>query len=118
MYLALWLIRRWRLPATPALIFPVAVSLKRFFAPDLVFSFGISRRSRSPVLWRIDEPPWHAMGQAVPKGRVSRGKPGEKQGGLKPPDAPAGAPGRRTTGRAGSAAPPPRTARRAPPGRS
>ena len=44
-YLALWLMRRWRLPATPALSLPVAVSLKRFFAPDLVFSFGISRRN-------------------------------------------------------------------------
>src|ERR1700744_5033228 len=43
MYLALWLIRRWRLPATPALILPVAVILKRFLAPDLGFSFGISR---------------------------------------------------------------------------
>src|SRR5579872_1141923 len=42
MYLALWLIRRWRLPATPALILPVAVIRKRFLAPDLVFSFGIS----------------------------------------------------------------------------
>src|ERR1044072_7662992 len=41
MYLALWLIRRWRLPATPAFTLPVAVSLKRFFAPDLVFKFGI-----------------------------------------------------------------------------
>src|ERR1700712_4436343 len=81
MYLALWESRRWRLPATPALILPVAVILKRFLAPDFVFSFGISLRSRSPVLWRIDEPPWHAMGQAAPKGRVSRGNGREKQGG-------------------------------------
>src|SRR5580692_9349476 len=44
MYLALWLIKRWRLPATPALILPVAVILKRFLAPDLVFSFGILHR--------------------------------------------------------------------------
>src|SRR5678815_2924919 len=41
-YLALWLIRRWRLPATPILILPVAVSLKRFLTPLLVFSLGIS----------------------------------------------------------------------------
>src|SRR5881275_2592924 len=45
-YLALWLIRRWRLPATPCLILPVAVSLKRFLTPLLVFSLGIS----SPLL--------------------------------------------------------------------
>src|SRR3954467_9164777 len=50
MYLALWLSRRWRLPATPAFSLPVAVSLKRFLAPDLVFSFGISRRSAGPRL--------------------------------------------------------------------
>src|SRR6185369_8337964 len=48
-YLALWLIRRWRLPATPILILPVAVSLKRFLTPLLVFSLGIF----SPLLdWR------------------------------------------------------------------
>src|SRR3954453_6433513 len=41
MYLALWLISRWRLPATPCLILPVAVSLKRFFTPLLVLSLGI-----------------------------------------------------------------------------
>src|ERR1700744_3007412 len=46
MYLALWLIRRGRLPATPALILPVAVILKRFLAPDLVFSFALPRRRR------------------------------------------------------------------------
>src|SRR3954447_6839756 len=40
-YLALWLIRRWRLPATPCLILPVAVSLKRFLTPLLVLSLGI-----------------------------------------------------------------------------
>lgn len=32
----------WRLPDWPATTLPVAVSLKRFFAPDLVFIFGIS----------------------------------------------------------------------------
>src|SRR3954471_4038045 len=41
MYLALWLIRRWRLPATPCFTLPVAVSLKRFLTPLLVFSLGI-----------------------------------------------------------------------------
>src|SRR6476646_604096 len=40
-YLALWLIRRWRLPATPCFTLPVAVSLKRFLTPLLVFSLGI-----------------------------------------------------------------------------
>src|SRR5204862_165301 len=40
-YLALWLIRRWRFPATPCLILPVAVSLKRFLTPLLVLSLGI-----------------------------------------------------------------------------
>src|SRR3954470_24483287 len=40
-YLALWLISRWRLPATPCLILPVAVSLKRFLTPLLVFNLGI-----------------------------------------------------------------------------
>src|SRR4051794_33613844 len=50
-YLALWLIRRWRLPATPCLILPVAVSLKRFFTPLLVFSLGIF----SPLLEQTSE---------------------------------------------------------------
>ena len=50
MYLALWLIKRCRLPATPALTLPVAVILKRFLARDLVFNFGILQRGRSPVL--------------------------------------------------------------------
>src|ERR1700732_42737 len=62
MYLALWESRRWRLPATPALIFPVAVSLKRFLAPDFVFSFGISLRSdeapSSGVLMSRPGMPW------------------------------------------------------------
>src|SRR3546814_17731159 len=40
-YLALWLMRRWRLPATPCLILPVAVILTRFFTPLLVLSLGI-----------------------------------------------------------------------------
>ena len=34
MYLPLWLIKRWRLPATPALMRPVAVIRKRFLEPD------------------------------------------------------------------------------------
>src|SRR5215217_3888965 len=40
-YLALWLISRCRFPATPCLILPVAVSLKRFLTPLFVFSLGI-----------------------------------------------------------------------------
>ena len=35
------LIMPWRLPAWPALTLPVAVILKRFLAPDLVFILGI-----------------------------------------------------------------------------
>src|SRR5215469_4951247 len=38
--------RRWRLCATLALILPEAVRLKRFFAPLLVLSLGISVLSR------------------------------------------------------------------------
>jgi hypothetical protein len=38
---AVRLIMPWRLPAWPALTLPEAVILKRFFAPDLVFIFGI-----------------------------------------------------------------------------
>src|SRR5215208_4476807 len=40
-YLALWLISRWRLPTTPCLSLPVAVSFRRFFTPLLVLSLGI-----------------------------------------------------------------------------
>src|SRR5215475_5043546 len=62
MYLALWLIRRCRLPATPAFSLPDAVILKRFLAPDFVFSFGISYRAyKAPSSGRVDEPPWHAF---------------------------------------------------------
>src|SRR6202008_4315268 len=62
MYLALWLIRRCRLPATPAFSLPDAVILKRFLAPDFVFSFGISRRgAKAPSSGRVGEPPWHAL---------------------------------------------------------
>src|SRR3954467_7692018 len=35
------LIMPWRLPAWAAITLPVAVTLKRFLAPDLVFSLGI-----------------------------------------------------------------------------
>src|SRR5258708_17286351 len=62
MSLALWESRGWRLAATPGLIFPVAVSLKRFLAPDFVFSFGISLRSNeapsSGVLMSRPGMPW------------------------------------------------------------
>src|SRR5258706_16107287 len=37
------LIMPWRLPVWPVLILPFAVKRKRFLAPDLVFSLGISR---------------------------------------------------------------------------
>src|SRR4029079_2223724 len=40
-YLALWLISRWRLPPTPCLILRVAVTRKRFLTPLLVLSLGI-----------------------------------------------------------------------------
>src|SRR5690242_8126216 len=39
MYLALWLIRRWRFPATPCLILPVAVSLS-IFSPLLLMELA------------------------------------------------------------------------------
>src|SRR3954471_21407592 len=47
-YLALWLISRWRLPTTPCLSLPVAVSLKRFLTPLLVLSLGIFVSFGSP----------------------------------------------------------------------
>src|SRR5213078_3192064 len=63
-YLALWLISRWRLPATPCLILPVAVSLKRFLTPLLVFSLGIFvslLRPRETLSGRdVIQPPRHA----------------------------------------------------------
>src|SRR6202000_1263718 len=39
------LIKRWRLPTWWVLILPLAVNLKRFLAPDLVFILGISLSS-------------------------------------------------------------------------
>src|SRR6202041_2219067 len=83
MYLALWLISRCRLPATPALIRPDAVSLKRFLAPDLVFNFGISHRSRkapsSKKDGRMNRPgmPWARRFDGA---GASRGKRGRRQG--------------------------------------
>src|SRR5665213_1739300 len=67
MYLALWLISRCRLPATPALIFPDAVILKRFLAPDLVFSLGILHRGQGPrpLEGRIKNRPGMPWGQAA-----------------------------------------------------
>src|SRR5580658_6722862 len=50
------LIRRWRLWATFALILPVAVRLKRFFAPLLVFILGISVLSKGYGLGRRGMP--------------------------------------------------------------
>src|SRR5947208_3449801 len=62
MYLALWLISRWRLPATPCLTLPVAVSLKRFLTPLLVLSLGIFV-SLCARHWTRDviQPPRHAF---------------------------------------------------------
>src|SRR4028119_1315042 len=40
-FLGWWVVRRWRLPATPCFTLPVAVSLKRFLTPLLVLSLGI-----------------------------------------------------------------------------
>src|SRR4029079_15514386 len=75
MYLALWLIRRCRLPATPAFSLPDAVILKRFFTPDLVFSLGISRRDpKTPSSGRVDEAPWHALGPGGSEGAGYYGK--------------------------------------------
>src|SRR5882724_8293324 len=43
----------WRLPRWAAITLPVAVTLKRFLAPDLVFSLGIwlscCRNTKAPV---------------------------------------------------------------------
>src|SRR5438270_6356630 len=61
-YLALWLIRRWRLPATPCLILPVAVSLKRFLTPLLVLSLGIFVSFVHPEGRDVIQPPRHAFG--------------------------------------------------------
>src|SRR3954471_14446135 len=60
-YLALWLISRWRLPTTPCLSLPVAVSLKRFLTPLLVLSLGIFV-SFCARHWTRDviQPPRHA----------------------------------------------------------
>src|SRR5882757_9849120 len=80
MYLPLWLIRRWRLPATPALILPVAVILKRFLAPDLVFSFGILHRGfKAPSSGRCigTAKACHEPGRS--EGAVDRGKGSERQ---------------------------------------
>src|SRR3954449_9992774 len=60
-YLALWLIRRWRLPATPCLILPVAVSLKRFLTPLLVFSLGIFVSLVRPFGRDVIRSPRHAF---------------------------------------------------------
>src|ERR1700759_1328909 len=85
MYLALWESRRWRLPATPALIFPDAVSLKRFFTPDLVFSFGISLRSdeapSSGVLMSRPGMPWARplRREGLIRERAPEGKSGESK---------------------------------------
>src|SRR6478609_701968 len=64
MYLALWLISRCRLPGTPCLILPVAVSLKRFLTRLLVFRLGIfvSLLSTASARTTLFQPPRHAFG--------------------------------------------------------
>src|SRR3954463_2481021 len=80
MYLALWLIRRWRLPATPCFTLPVAVSLKRFFTPLLVFSLGIL----SPLppqgadIWEQPRQPFWPGGSILPQ--AGKEAPLEKDG--------------------------------------
>src|SRR5690606_10789081 len=79
MYFALWLMRRWRLPATPARTLPVPVTLKRFLAPDLVFILGILRSSLL-VFLRVARKPSAFMNRlGMPFGRAVRiGAPSEK----------------------------------------
>src|SRR3954462_12784985 len=92
MYLALWLISRWRLPATPCLILPVAVSLKRFLTPLLVFSLGIFVSlcaQRRDVCERPRQPLWPGRSvsclrwkEAAPiRGRGAEGKVGAAESG-------------------------------------
>src|SRR3954468_10635379 len=89
MYLALWLISRWRLPATPILILPVAVSLKRFLTPLLVLSLGIfvSLLRRREIPWDATLSNRHGMPLAGPlvfptiwKARAYRGGGSSTQG--------------------------------------
>src|SRR6185436_14585937 len=73
MYLALWLIRRWRLPATPCFTLPVAVSLKRFFTPLLVFSLGIFVsfcRTSADVFEQPRQPFWPGGSVSPESGRA------------------------------------------------
>src|SRR3954465_12525682 len=60
-YLALWLISRWRLPTTPCLSLPVAVSLKRFLTPLLVLSLGIFVSFVRPIGRDVIQSPRHAV---------------------------------------------------------
>src|SRR3954463_2481685 len=58
------LIMPWRLPRWAAITLPVAVTLKRFLAPDLVFSLGI---------WLSCWPAKYALGRsAVPANMLVR----------------------------------------------
>lgn len=57
--------------------------LEALLRPRLGLQFRhFTSEPSGPVLWRIDEPPWHAFGQAAPKGRVStpKGPPGQALG--------------------------------------
>src|SRR5215470_9418568 len=57
------LIMPWRLRVWPCLTLPFAVNLKRFLAPDFVFSLGISRLllAKNGRLSSRSEPPRHAL---------------------------------------------------------
>src|SRR5271165_5418542 len=77
-----------RLPTWPSFTLPVAVSLKRFLAPDLVFILGILRLLSigiSPVMARlfkrarVQGSPRHAQ-PGGPKERALYGKPALLQG--------------------------------------
>src|ERR1700761_7260719 len=81
MYLPLWLISRWRLPATPAFSLPNAVILKRFLAPDLVFNFGILLRPLAkPSSKSISSRHGMPLARRLREGGVNTGKAPEKQG--------------------------------------
>src|ERR1700760_676704 len=74
------LINRWRLPTWWVLILPLAVILKRFLAPDLVFildillSFTAAGRIRSPLVECAGRRTGVAFGAATacPAGRPER----------------------------------------------
>src|SRR5690606_29452372 len=90
MNFAVRLIMPCRLPAWAVLTLPVAVSLKRFLAPDFVFSLGIlrpflsgPRAGRSGGCWMLAEPPRHArIAVALRHTRIGPAEPGGSGRGL------------------------------------